>query len=68
MEQVALAGVGGIVMAAIAAFGFFYKREYNEQREFRGWVYDAIHQLDKKLERNCVITQRIEEQIKGKQS
>ena len=54
----------GALAIGQAVFGYFYARNYREQREFRQWVYQHVHGLDLRLARNCALTEVIHERVK----
>ena len=63
MDDLGIALVGGFLAVAQGVFGYFYARNYAEQRDFRRWVYEHIHDLDKRLTRNCALTEIIHDRV-----
>lgn len=53
-----------VFAVAGSVFGYFYRRKYEEDREFRREMHERTHNLDVKLERNCTITQRMGDDVK----
>ena len=53
-----------VLTGLFAVFGWFYARNYREQREFRAHMYDITNELDKNLSNNCVLTQGISDVVR----
>ena len=61
-----------LVPAGFSVLGYFYNRNYQEQREFRKAMYritrelkNELHEVKVDLARNCEITKSINERTKN---
>ena len=60
-----IAAIAGAVLAAIfTVAGYYNHRHYSEQRDFRKYMYDKVHALEKQLATNCTITQEIRDRVR----